>query len=56
MAAALSPFATLNEPDNRYKRVLVKEEGADAERVRVALEAADVEVIEIVNAASAAFA
>ncbi len=40
-------IATLNEPDNRYKRVLVKEEGADAERVRVALEAADVEVIDI---------
>ncbi|NOZ73517.1 MAG: CBS domain-containing protein [Chloroflexi bacterium] len=40
-------IATLNEPDHKYKRVLVKEEGGDPERVRAALEKADIEVLDV---------
>ncbi len=40
-------IATLNEPDKKYKRVLVKEEGADPERVREALEEEDIEVLDV---------
>lgn len=40
-------IATMNEPEANFKRVLVKEEGADPERVRAALEAADIEVLDI---------
>ncbi|NOZ49294.1 MAG: CBS domain-containing protein [Chloroflexi bacterium] len=40
-------IATMNETDANFKRVLVKEEGADPDRVRAALEAADIEVLDI---------
>ncbi|NOX60470.1 MAG: CBS domain-containing protein [Chloroflexi bacterium] len=48
-------MATLNEPDGKHKRVLVKEEGADAESVRAALEDADVEVLDVRERGRCAF-
>ncbi|RME45007.1 MAG: CBS domain-containing protein [Chloroflexi bacterium] len=39
--------AALNEPDGKRKRVLVKEEGTDAERVRAILEEAHIEVLDV---------
>ena len=40
-------IATENEPDGKHKRVLVKEEGADAAAVRKALTEADIEVLDV---------
>ena len=48
-------MATLNEPDGKHKRVMVKEEGADAERVRKALEEADIEVLDVRERGRCAF-
>ena len=40
-------IATENDPDGKHKRVLVKEEGADASSVRKALVKADIEVLDV---------
>ena len=40
-------IATVNEADGEHKRILVKEEGADAERLTEALWASDVEVLDV---------
>jgi len=44
---AIVAMATINEEDGAHKRVLVKEEGADADKVRAALEEVDVEVLDV---------
>ncbi len=48
-------IATENEPDGRHKKVLVKEEGADAAAVRKALAEADIEVLDVRERRSCAF-
>ncbi len=40
-------IVTVNEDDGEHKRILVKEEGADAEHLVAALQASDVEVLDI---------
>ncbi len=40
-------IATENDPDGKHKKVLVKEEGADAAAVRKALAEADIEVLDV---------
>jgi acetoin utilization protein AcuB len=40
-------IATLNEPDGVHKRVLIKEEGADPTALRAALEAGEVEILDV---------
>lgn len=40
-------LVTANEPDGLHKRLLVKEEGANAEALRQALAASDIEVLDI---------
>jgi len=40
-------IATINEADGEHKRILVKEEGADAERLTEALRASEVEVLDV---------
>lgn len=40
-------IATMKADDEAYRRVLVKEEGADPVKVKAALEAADIEVIDV---------
>ncbi len=48
-------IATENDPDGRHKKVLVKEEGADAAAVRKALAEVDVEVLDVRERRSCAF-
>ncbi len=48
-------IATENEPDGKHKRVLVKEEGADAAAVRKALAEADIEVLDVRERRTCAF-
>jgi len=48
-------IATENDPDGRHKKVLVKEEGADAAAVRKALAAADIEVLDVRERRSCGF-
>jgi acetoin utilization protein AcuB len=40
-------IATENDPDSKHKKVLVKEEGADAAAVRKALAEVDIEVLDV---------
>ncbi|RME82764.1 MAG: CBS domain-containing protein [Caldilineae bacterium] len=39
--------ATLNEPGGKRKRVMVKEQGADAGKLKAALEAVDIDVVDV---------
>ncbi len=48
-------IATENEPDGKHKKVLVKEEGADAASVRQALAEADIEVLDVRERRTCAF-
>ena len=48
-------IATENEPDGVHKKVLVKEEGADAAAVRQALAEADIEVLDVRERRTCAF-
>jgi acetoin utilization protein AcuB len=52
---AIIAIATENEPDGKHKKVLVKEEGADAASVREALAKADIEVLDVRERRSCAF-
>ncbi|HHB90284.1 MAG TPA: CBS domain-containing protein [Anaerolineae bacterium] len=52
---AIIAIATENEPDGKHKKVLVKEEGADAAAVRKALTEADIEVLDVRERRTCAF-
>ena len=40
-------LATMDGKDESHRRILVKEEGADPEKIRAALEAVDIEVLDV---------
>ncbi len=53
--AQLATIINENEPDGKHKKVLVKEEGADAAAVRKALAEADIEVLDVRERRTCAF-